>query len=232
MATFFGTEGNDTIIQEPLVFDVGDNISLLGGDDSLTAADTIVELDAAPIIDLGAGNDVFATQVLTIIGDGFVVEAGTGDDLVTIDKVNGSFADLSINLGAGNDELILGDLVLSPGGGASPYTVNADGGAGQDTLTLGGTLTDYTVTQQGGSLSFTNAAGIEVIATSFETFSIGGQSYTLGDLVGGGSGGGGIPGGGNIFVDTTGFGGVGVSHPLPVNKGTLNAANRSPAIQV
>lgn len=228
------------------LFNAVQRIQLSNSADSLTVTDTLTTSLLANFgqlgggfvgIDFNGGNDTMTIDFLQADSARVKFTAGDGDDTFTISdfavtRVDGPSGKLVLDMGAGADTLTLDNW-----DDTYRTDVLADGGVGaHDTFILDDPLTSYSFSksQNGQDLLVTNRGvtnGVTVTVTNFESFMVGGTTYGSIDALiaaANGSGGGGT---GGVFVDTTGFGGRGVNHPLPVNQGTLNAATHSPALR-
>ena len=119
------------------------------GNDNITVSGaTSIKVDT---INTGAGDDK-----LSLTGSGSVttVDLGSGNDELIVNHASGSIANATINLGAGNDKITIasGDLTKA----------TIDGGAGRDTLVVSGDIS--------GSGDFT-LKNVEVLEASGATVS-------------------------------------------------------------
>lgn len=155
------------------------------------------------LIETGAGDDVI-TGIGTLssgirVDSGGTLKAGEGNDTISGVALSGKFGSAisvqggKISLGAGNDLLdakgggISGNGKIGLGKGDDTFSgfvdlgkVHIDGGKGRDLVAfLDGS---YVVTIDEGMVSFTN--GNRVLETSsFELVSLGGQTFSISDLV-------------------------------------------------
>ena len=154
----FGTDGNDVLAGTPLgdvinggegndIFSPEDVLAGTPGNDHLvggTGDDTIDGGDGDDIIYDGGGNNTlrggdgndsitFANFSAGLVFDTTpttnLIDAGSGDDYV--DVTNGRLGTLAVNLGAGDDHLVIG-------GSLSATTISL--GAGRDRVDFGGTI--------------------------------------------------------------------------------------------
>ena len=133
------TNSADTVLCDP---GIGESLATLNGNDNIT-----VNSGSVNVIDTGAGNDT-----VTVNGGAVnVIDTGAGGDSVTIN--DGSVG--VIEMGTGNDVFILNGGVVS--------TVNQDGPAsttqGSDTAIISGGSIAGTLSQGGGSDSYTHSGG-------------------------------------------------------------------------
>lgn len=125
-----------------------------------------------------AGDDVFTISMPTTLLDTLTIEAGAGNDIVSL---AGGSSNLHVNAGTGNDTITLVS-------GAH----RVDGGSGTDTVVLAGLNTDYLKGSSGGWTTYTHRSsgaveslsGIERIefsnaATAYDINGNAGQAYRI-----------------------------------------------------
>jgi Ca2+-binding RTX toxin-like protein len=165
-----GGAGIDTIVGT----DAGDAIFLDNGLSQFYGGQSGARLDSIEHFELGGGNDILdLTSNNYVYNVDITVDGGSGNDRIWAN----AGADTLIG-GAGNDQLF--------GSGGNDTLI---GGAGSDTAVWSGDLTDYAVTYNTGTQTFTitdlNAAdgdeGTDSV-TGVESFDFNGAVYTAAEM--------------------------------------------------
>jgi Ca2+-binding RTX toxin-like protein len=145
------SDGDDTLTNEDVLLS---GVAMLGGNDTLVNAGTIIGLDGVAI-DMAAGND----QVTLLEGSQLYgeIRLGTGDDKLTATDVE---QDLAVDAGEGNDIVLAGagDDLIRGGDGDDLL----DGGDGDDAL-QGGNGNDRLVGGLGDDFLFGGAGNDTLI---------------------------------------------------------------------
>jgi hypothetical protein len=133
----------------------------------------------------GAGHDWFAVKA-TYVGNGMTLQTGADDDEIRLDDVTIA-GPTSINLGAGNDQLLVETVAfdsVTPLSGISNFggVFKVDAGSGDDTVNLSDDLDATTYSRFGAKLSLIgglgndtllNAGNVFLVTGNFEDFEAG-----------------------------------------------------------
>lgn len=175
------------------------DVTTLGGNDTVTFGTGQVGVGGAVTLRLGAGNDTVVVSATSraAFGAGLIIDAGLGDDSVTLGAANstvdvlGAFQFLggaglnTLTAGAGTGRVsVLGAVLISGGDGADTITLGgarftagaltAALGAGDNTLTS--TATDFFIA---GAVKWSTGPGLDRLELNGGAVLIGGSLTVL-----------------------------------------------------